>query len=317
MLDFEAALARAEARAGVIPASAAAAIARPLPRRAFDVAGARPRRGARPAIPPSRSSSSSPRCVAQDDPAAARFVHWGATSQDAIDTGLVLQLRQALDPIEAELARLADGAGAARARAPRDAGGRPHLDAAGAAHDLRPEGRGMARRGRAPPRAGCRAAAAARSCCSSAARRERWPRWATKGNEVARGARRGAQARRCPTCPGTRTATAWPRWRRRSAWARARSGRSRATSRCTCRPRSAELVRARGGRARRLLDHAAQAQPRGLRGRAGGGDAHARPRGHDAGRHGPGGRARPGRLARRVGDAAGDRRARSAARSTT
>ncbi len=27
------------------------------------------------------------------DPNAARYVHWGATSQDAIDTGLVLQLR--------------------------------------------------------------------------------------------------------------------------------------------------------------------------------------------------------------------------------
>jgi adenylosuccinate lyase len=34
------------------------------------------------------------------DPEAARYVHWGATSQDAIDTGLVLQLRGALDAAE-------------------------------------------------------------------------------------------------------------------------------------------------------------------------------------------------------------------------
>ncbi len=35
--------------------------------------------------------------VAQSDKDAARYVHWGATSQDAIDTGCVLQLRQALE----------------------------------------------------------------------------------------------------------------------------------------------------------------------------------------------------------------------------
>src|SRR5208282_4279446 len=34
---------------------------------------------------------------------AARYVHWGATSQDAIDTVRVLQLRQALDRIVSEL----------------------------------------------------------------------------------------------------------------------------------------------------------------------------------------------------------------------
>ncbi|STT08015.1 3-carboxy-cis,cis-muconate cycloisomerase [Klebsiella michiganensis] len=34
--------------------------------------------------------------VKQRDDAAARYVHWGATSQDAIDTGFILQLRGAL-----------------------------------------------------------------------------------------------------------------------------------------------------------------------------------------------------------------------------
>ena len=40
------------------------------------------------------------------DPDAARYVHWGATSQDAIDTGLVLQLRGALDAAETLLEQL-------------------------------------------------------------------------------------------------------------------------------------------------------------------------------------------------------------------
>ena len=47
--------------------------------------------------------------VAEHDEAAARFVHWGATSQDAMDTGLVLQLRAFLGPLEADLGRLAAG----------------------------------------------------------------------------------------------------------------------------------------------------------------------------------------------------------------
>ena len=54
--------------------------------------------------------------VAADDAEAARFVHWGATSQDAIDTGFVLQLRPALALIETELAALAS----ALARLARD-----------------------------------------------------------------------------------------------------------------------------------------------------------------------------------------------------
>jgi 3-carboxy-cis,cis-muconate cycloisomerase len=38
--------------------------------------------------------------VKADDPEAAKFVHWGATSQDIIDTATVLQLRDALDVLE-------------------------------------------------------------------------------------------------------------------------------------------------------------------------------------------------------------------------
>jgi len=47
--------------------------------------------------------------VAQSDQESARYVHWGATSQDAVDTGCVLQLRQALKLVASDLERLAEG----------------------------------------------------------------------------------------------------------------------------------------------------------------------------------------------------------------
>ena len=105
MLDFEAALARAEARAGVIPASAAPAIAAKCRAEFFDtdaLARATARSGS-PAIPLVKQLTA---LVGEADKEAMRFVHWGATSQDAIDTGFVLQLRGALERIEAELDRL-------------------------------------------------------------------------------------------------------------------------------------------------------------------------------------------------------------------
>jgi 3-carboxy-cis,cis-muconate cycloisomerase len=46
--------------------------------------------------------------VKASDPEAAKYVHWGATSQDIIDTGVVLQLRGALDLIDADLLSLSN-----------------------------------------------------------------------------------------------------------------------------------------------------------------------------------------------------------------
>ena len=56
-----------------------------------------------PAIPMVNSLTA---LVAGDDADAARYVHWGATSQDAMDTGLVLQLRQLADVLREDLERL-------------------------------------------------------------------------------------------------------------------------------------------------------------------------------------------------------------------
>src|SRR5690349_1506788 len=96
MLDFEAALARAEASAGVIPPEAAAAIVAGCRIELFDVA-ALYREAAvagTPAIPLARMLAER---VAED---ARGFVHWGATSQDAIDTAMMLQMRDGLALIE-------------------------------------------------------------------------------------------------------------------------------------------------------------------------------------------------------------------------
>jgi 3-carboxy-cis,cis-muconate cycloisomerase len=102
MLDFEAALARAEARAGFMPASAAPAIEAKCRAELYDmtVLARAAASAGNLAIPLVNQLTL---LVAQKEKDAARYVHWGATSQDAIDTGRVLQLRQALTLISSEL----------------------------------------------------------------------------------------------------------------------------------------------------------------------------------------------------------------------
>ena len=108
MLDFEAALARAEVRCGVIPATAAAAIASKCKVELIDTnaLATATADSLNPAIPLVKQLTA---LVAKDDPEASRFVHWGATSQDANDTGLVLQMRQAFDILAADLGALCEG----------------------------------------------------------------------------------------------------------------------------------------------------------------------------------------------------------------
>lgn len=96
MLEFESALARAQAQCGVIPAEAAQAIAVACDVQHYDLAALAQATAlaGNPAIPLVKALTA---CVAEHDAQAARWVHWGATSQDVIDTGTVLQLRAALD----------------------------------------------------------------------------------------------------------------------------------------------------------------------------------------------------------------------------
>src|SRR5688572_2972825 len=104
MLDFEAALALAEAETGVIPLNAVKPIAQACEADRFDglkialeAVGA-----GNIAIPLVKALTAE---VAKTDRAAAGYVHWGATSQDVIDTALVLELRAAIDAIAGDLDR--------------------------------------------------------------------------------------------------------------------------------------------------------------------------------------------------------------------
>ena len=105
MLDFEAMLARALAGAEVAPRSSVASIEAQCKSNLYSrdaIAGAAALAG-NLAIPLVKELTA---LVAKSDEKAAGFVHFGATSQDVIDTGLVLQLREAFDDAEKELARL-------------------------------------------------------------------------------------------------------------------------------------------------------------------------------------------------------------------
>ncbi len=105
MLDFEAALARAEASCGIVPESQAQIIAGNCRAGNFDLSAIAKDAAiaGNLAIPLVRKLTE---LVAHEDKDAARFVHWGATSQDAIDTGCILQVRGAFDLIDQDLARL-------------------------------------------------------------------------------------------------------------------------------------------------------------------------------------------------------------------
>lgn len=107
MLDFEAALARAEARVGLIPADAVAPIEAACKAEFYDypaLAQAIATAG-NSAIPLVKALG---KRIAAESPEAERYVHLGATSQDAMDSGLVLQLRAAIALLERDLATLAE-----------------------------------------------------------------------------------------------------------------------------------------------------------------------------------------------------------------
>ena len=107
MLESERALAAAEAQAGVISADAAEAIASACDADRFDVdeLAAQGRRAANPVEPLVRALAD----AAGD---AGRFVHWGATSQDVLDTAAMLVARDTVALIRERLDRAADASAA-------------------------------------------------------------------------------------------------------------------------------------------------------------------------------------------------------------
>jgi 3-carboxy-cis,cis-muconate cycloisomerase len=112
MIRFERALARAQAKAGIVPQEAAAAIDGGLKDWAPGpeaLAEATARAGV--PVPPLLAAA---RAALPDE--AAHWLHWGATSQDVVDTALALRLAAAIDVIEARRVRLQAALGAAAAR---------------------------------------------------------------------------------------------------------------------------------------------------------------------------------------------------------
>ncbi len=109
MLRVEVALARAEAAIGLIPARAVDAIEQSADATGYDLAAlaAEAASAGNLAIPLVRQLTER---VARIDADSARYVHWGATSQDIIDTAVVLQLRDATAIVLASLERASDAA---------------------------------------------------------------------------------------------------------------------------------------------------------------------------------------------------------------
>jgi 3-carboxy-cis,cis-muconate cycloisomerase len=109
MLDVEAALAAVQEELGVIPASACETIAAAARADRYDRAAlaAAAADDGNLVIPLVRELT---RQVGAIDARAARYVHWGATSQDIQDTGLVLQMQAAAPHILSSLDRAASAA---------------------------------------------------------------------------------------------------------------------------------------------------------------------------------------------------------------
>ena len=128
MMVVEGALAKAQGAAGVIPEVSAAAIHRASHELQIDPGAL--------AATTARNGVSVPALVAafrdaMQAPEHAQYLHWGATSQDIIDTGLMLRLRQAAALIGEDVsAALAAHAALAEAHAGTPMAGRTYAQQA-------------------------------------------------------------------------------------------------------------------------------------------------------------------------------------------
>jgi len=102
MLRFEAALAHATAAAGLIPKKYAPVIEQACDAALYDPAplAEAARRTATLTVPVVKALTAE---VKRRNADAAAYVHWGATSQDVLDTAMVLQLGEALPPLLKDL----------------------------------------------------------------------------------------------------------------------------------------------------------------------------------------------------------------------
>ena len=105
MLRFEAALVQAQAEQGMIPVAAAKVIMEACIVSNLDITSLKLQVGlaGNPNIPLVKQLTAA---VKKIDPEAAKYVHLGATSQDVIDTAMVLQLKSALHIVQKDLQQL-------------------------------------------------------------------------------------------------------------------------------------------------------------------------------------------------------------------
>jgi 3-carboxy-cis,cis-muconate cycloisomerase len=127
-VEVEAALARAQARLGIVPDAAGAAISAAAAQIAADPPSLDLARLQRETANVGYPILPLVRQLAERAGEAGRWLHWGATTQDIMDSAAVLQIRAGLQLIEADLGRLR-GHLAALARRWRDQpmAGRTHL----------------------------------------------------------------------------------------------------------------------------------------------------------------------------------------------
>jgi len=103
-LDFEAALARAQGRLGIIPKKAAAEIVRHCDAKLIDMAKLKEatERIGYPVLPVVQQ------LVKLCKDGLGEWSHWGATTQDITDSATVLQIREALDLVEDDINAISD-----------------------------------------------------------------------------------------------------------------------------------------------------------------------------------------------------------------
>ena len=109
MLLVEGALAQAQGELGVIPAESAAFIKRAVMEVQIDPAGLSAETGVNAVVVPALVKAFH---AATDAPEHAQYFHWGATSQDIMDTALVLRLKQVLALFEGRLQAITKALGA-------------------------------------------------------------------------------------------------------------------------------------------------------------------------------------------------------------
>ncbi len=126
-LDIEAALARVQARLGVIPQNAADEIVRHCDAKQYDMAKlkAQTERIGYPVLPVVQQ------LVGLCKDGLGEWCHWGATTQDITDTATVMQIRDALRLVEQDLDAIADSfAGLAKKYRDTPMAGRSNLQQA-------------------------------------------------------------------------------------------------------------------------------------------------------------------------------------------